>query len=138
MTAKEYLKQYEKANDRVKLLQKEYDDQQDMIDALRSSSDFDGMPRARSGGRSAVEDKVFRLSEKAAKVKAAEIDALAVRQEIFETIMQVPNDEGTLLHKKYIELKSFEQIAVDMHYSYRHVLRIHKRALHLVSEIIMS
>lgn len=138
MTAKEYLKQYEKANDRVKILQQEYDWQQEMIDALRSSSDFDGMPRTRSGGRNALEDKIDRLTEKAAEVKAATIDALALRQKVFDTVIQVPDDEGKLLYKKYIELKSFEQIAVDMHYSYRHILRIHRRALYLVDDLIMS
>lgn len=145
MTAKEYLKQYEEAKRRSSRLQKEYNAQQNMIDAIRSSSDFDGMPRNRSGGKSSVENKIIRLAEKAAALKDAEIQELEIRQEIFETINKIPGDEGAVLYERYISLeenehsiapKRWEKIAIDMNYSWSGIHKLHRRALHLVSEII--
>ena len=136
MTAKEYLRQYEAADKKAKRLRKEYEEQQEMIDAIRSSSDFDGMPRSRSGGKSSVETRIIQLAEKAAALKDAEIQAIEIRQEIFDTINAIPGDEGSVLHERYITLKRWEEIAVDMNYSWSGIHKLHRRALHLVSEMI--
>lgn len=138
MTAKEYLRQYEEAERRVKRLRKEYEEQQDMIDAIRSASDFDGMPRSRSGGKSSVEDKVLRLANKAAKLKEAELEAIELRQEVFDVINAVTGAEGEVLCERYINLKRWEEIAVDMNYSWSGIHKLHCSALHLVAEIISA
>ena len=39
-----------------------------------------------------------------------------------------------LLHARYIEHKTFELIAVDMNYSWRHVIRLHGAALEAFKE----
>ena len=39
------------------------------------------------------------------------------------------NAEKIILYKRYFESKSFEQIAVECNYSWRHVHRIHGKAL---------
>ena len=44
MTAKEFLRQYEYADRRVRRLEMEYQDELIMVDAIRSASDNDGMP----------------------------------------------------------------------------------------------
>lgn len=138
MTAKEYLRQYEEAERRVKRIRKEYEEQQDMIDAIRSASDFDGMPRSRSGGKSSVEDKVLRLANKAAKLKEAELEAIELRQEVFDIINAVSGAEGEVLCERYINLKRWEEIAVDMNYSWSGIHKLHRSALHLVAEIISA
>jgi len=53
-----------------------------------------------------------------------------LKKEIFEKIYKINNVEyRTLLILRYINLKSFEQIAVEMCYSYRHITRLHGWAL---------
>ena len=47
--AKEFLKGYEHADRRVRILEEEYNKELEMIDAVRSLSDNDGMPHGSSG-----------------------------------------------------------------------------------------
>ena len=138
MTAKEYLKQYEEAEDRIKMLQKEYDEEQLMIDAIRSSTDFDGMPRTRSSGKNSVLDKAIRLEEKQHKLLEAKAEALEIRQRVHETIYMTQGDERKVLTKRYIDLKRWEQIAVEMNYSWSGIHKLHRRALHVVGKIISA
>lgn len=138
MTSKEYLRQYEIADRRAKRIRKEYETQEIMIDAIRSTSNISGMPKQKSGGHRTSEEKILRLADKRLQLIEAELKAVEVRQEVFDLVIKVPGDEGAVLYARYVELKSFERIAVDMNYSYRHIHRIHGRALHLVDQIMMS
>ncbi|MCI1958176.1 MAG: DUF1492 domain-containing protein [Clostridia bacterium] len=55
---------------------------------------------------------------------------LKIQLEISQAISRIENyDERTLLELRYINLKKWEEIAVDMNYSYRQTLRLHGRAL---------
>lgn len=67
------------------------------------------------------------------------VDELArVKAEILEAIEQV--QDGTLrrlLMERYIHCRTWEQVAVDMHYSYIHVVQnLHPAALRAVKEYI--
>ena len=136
MNAKEYLKKYEAAEIVAKRLRAEYHKEEEMIDAIKSTTDFDGMPKSRSGGRSAVEDRIIRLADKAAELKEAEIRALEVRQEVFNTINKVPGEPGKVLYEKYINLLKWEEVAVKLNYSWSGTHKLHKRALHIVAGLI--
>ena len=62
---------------------------------------------------------------------------VAKRQEIIKIIEKVrETNRYDLLFKKYVEQKSFEQIACEMNYSLVHIKRIHKLALDEVNCII--
>lgn len=67
---------------------------------------------------------------------ADEVGRLCVlRQEIESTISQVEN--GTLreiLHRHYVQLQTYDEIAEALHYSGRHVRRLHQKALKDVLE----
>lgn len=64
-------------------------------------------------------------------------DLEAVRQEIIAVINRVPEQHHReLLHYRYLAGMTFEQIAVRMHYSYRQIIRLHKQALQIVSDMI--
>lgn len=136
MTAKEYLRQYENADKRVERIRKEYEEEQLMIDAIKSATYFDGMPRSHMNGKNAILDKVVRLSEKQDKLKEAECEALEIRQMVFNTVNGISGDEGAVLYKRYISLKRWEEIAVEMNYSWSGIHKLHRRALHVVSDII--
>lgn len=133
MTAKEYLKQYEYAARRAERCRKEYEDEMQRIDAVRSVSDNDGMPHG-SGISKPTEQKAIRLVNTALKWKTAELEALEIKQRIFTVINTVPGIEGDVLFGKYIELRKWEEIADALHFSVQHVYRIHGRALQIVSE----
>lgn len=130
MTAKEYLKQYEYATRRAERFRKEYEQEMQKIDAVRSLSDNDGMPHG-SGISKPTEDKAVRLAAKAIEWKNAELEALEIRQRIFTAVSEIPGVEGDVLFAKYIELKKWEDIADDLHYSLRGIYGIHGRALQL-------
>ena len=133
MTAKEYLKQYEDAQKRIRRCRKEYEEEMLKIDATRSPSSSDGMPHG-SGISKPTEEKAIRLEAKAAKWKIAELEAIEIRQEVFAVINRIPGDEGDLLFDRYIELKKFETIATEMHYSLRGIYAMHSRALKMVEK----
>ena len=133
MTAKEYLRQYEYASKRAERCREEYETEMLKIDAVRSLSDNDGMPHG-SGISKPTEEKAIRLAEKALKLKQAELDALEIRQEVFETITDIPGDEGELLYHRYIQLMFWKDIAKIMVYTERGIYKIHGRALRLVEQ----
>lgn len=135
MTAKEYLEQYKDADKYAKRLKAEYEKELEMIDAVRSTADIDGLPHG-NGIRKPVEDRAIRLADKAAEWKIAELDALHLRQEIFKTINRVGGDESEVLYQRYILLKTWSEVCVFVHWSWYKVRQLHDAGLEIVSEII--
>ena len=135
MTAKEFLKQYEYADQRARRLRAEYEREKALIDAIRSSSDNDGMPHG-SGISKPVEEKAIRLADKAMKWKMAELDALHARQEVFALINSFDGIEGEVLYERYVNLRKWEEICVLVHYSWHGVHAVHRRALEMVERAL--
>ena len=135
MTAKEYLKQYEYAHKKAERFREEYEAELLKVDAVRSLSDNDGMPHG-SGISKPTEDKAIRLADKALKWKQAELDAIEIRQEVFETICDIPDIEGDVLYERYIHLRKWEEICVLLHYSWKGIHLVHRRALSIVDSLI--
>lgn len=135
MTAKEYLKQYEYAQRKADRYRQEYEAELLKVDAVRSLSDNDGMPHG-SGISKPTEDKAIRLADKALKWKQAELDAIDIRQEVFDTICDIPDIEGDVLYERYIHLRKWEEICVLLSYSWKGIHLVHRRALNIVEEII--
>lgn len=133
MTAKQFLKQYEDANRRALRYKTEYEAEQELIDNVRSTLGGDGMPHG-SGVSRKVEDQAIRLNEKLLKWKCAELDAIQVRQEVFEVIRDISGVEGDLLFEKYINLHRWEDICVLLNYSWNGIHKAHRRALRIVAE----
>lgn len=131
MTAKEYLRQYEYADRRVRRLEAEYRDEMEMIDAIKSTSDNDGLPHS-SGISKPTEDKALRLADKQLRLVKARLDAVAKRQEIFDIIDGIDGVEGDLLFERYIKLRKWEEICVLLHYSWQGIHLVHRRALAII------
>jgi hypothetical protein len=69
------------------------------------------------------------------------IDELyAIKQEILQAINLVDDATlRTLLIARYINFGTWEQIAVDLHYSYVHIVHnLHPKSLKAISEIVNS
>ena len=135
MTAKEYLQQYADAVRIAQRLKTEYEDELDQIDNIRSALGGDGLPKG-GGISKTVEERAIRLADKALEWKHAELDAIRIRQEIFETIMSVPGAEGDVLYERYINLKSWSKVAQTIGYSKRQACNLERRGLELVKHFI--
>ena len=70
----------------------------------------------------------------------AKIDEqIAMKSEILQTIMKLSDRRHRLiLMEYYIEMKTFEQVAVDMNYSWRQIMNIHGHALKEVERCLNS
>lgn len=60
-----------------------------------------------------------------------------VKVEILNAINTVPDCTlRTLLIERYINFKTWEQIAVNLNYTYRQTVRLHGRALEIIKDVI--
>lgn len=126
MTAKEYLMQYREAMRRTQAITAHLAELRAVCEQLRTED----------GHRIALDKAVAELVDAEAKT-AAEVDRLTVLEaEIIGAIDRVPEPYRTLLYERYINGKTWEQVAVDMHYSYRGVTKMHGRALQTLKECI--
>lgn len=106
---------------------------QEQIDELRSQQMFpsvnhDGMPQGNA--HSDLSGYVARLDALISQLEHEQ--AMAVRQykEIHDRIHQMQDGaEKEVLIRRYLMGRTWEQIAVEMNYNYRWVLRLHGRAL---------
>ena len=135
MTAKEYLRQYEYAAKRVKRLEEEYETERLQIDAVRSVSDNDGMPHG-NGISKPTEDKAVRLTDKLQRLADARLEAVAIRQELFDFIDGIDGEEGDVLYHRYVQLLLWREVADCMGYTERAVFNIHARALLVVEQLL--
>ena len=131
MTAKEYLRQYEYADRKVRRLEAEYHDELIMVDAIRSASDNDGMPHG-TGISKPTEEKALRIADSHLRLIEAKAEAIAKRQEVFDLIDGIDGIEGDLLYERYIKLRKWEEICILLHYSWQGVHKVHRRALLIV------
>lgn len=132
MTAKEYLQSYSTISARVKLLQ-------DTIEQLRTEAEsvsisLDGMPHGQ--GNKSWENIAVKLAEYETEL-SEELSAFwEKRMDIINTIGLLDHQHQTLLYKRYIKGMRWEQIAYEMHFSWRHCHRVHGRALAELDKII--
>jgi len=129
----QFLEQYENADRAVKRLEREYEEQRIMIDAIRSTSDNDGMPHGTNTSRP-TEDKAVRLSDKLLKLSEARIRAVEVRQTVFDFVEGIPGVEGDVLYRRYVLLQRWETIANEMQYSDSGIYKIKIRALDIADK----
>ena len=104
MTAKEYLRQYEYAVKRIHRLESELEEETLLIDAVRSVSDNDGMPHG-SGISKPTEERAIRLADKKLRLVQARLDAIEIRQEIYDTIEIVGGFEADVLFERHVNLE---------------------------------
>lgn len=69
-----------------------------------------------------------------------QIDALReIKRDVLQTISMLPDErQRAVLRRRYINGKTWEQIAVDLNMSYRWVCELHGRALKKIASVIKS
>ncbi len=135
MTAKEFLLQYQRAANKVRRLEIEYEEERLMIDAVRSLSDNDGLPHG-NGINKPVEDRALRLADKLSRLVDARLSAIEIRQQVFDVIDQIEGEAGDALFYRYIQLMTWDEVCKKMFRSWYKVHGLHDEGLKKVSEII--
>lgn len=129
MTAKKFLS-------RPYWIDKRIDRKQEEIDRLRAkltkaTAKLSDMPRGGSGGD--WTDADIEVLEREQAIHAEIIELCRVKREVQEVIDAVEEEPfRTLLELRYRNYLTFEQIAVEMHFSYDYVRHLHKDALKIV------
>lgn len=129
MTAREFLSQ-------AYWLDKRIDRKTEEIARMRaklekSNAKLSDMPRGGPGGD--WTDADIKVMEEERRVHEEIIRLCRIKREIAEAIEAVEDARyRTLLELRYRNFMSFEKIAVEMNYSWRHTLRIHDEALRAV------
>ncbi len=136
MTAKEFLQQYGEAVRIAEMIKTEYDQEQDLIDSVRSALGGDGTPHG-GGISKATENKAIKLADKALELKDAELEAISIRQKVFDVIRTVPGEKGDVLYERYINLKSWDEVADSVGYSKRHARNLHDEAIDIVQHFLL-
>lgn len=138
MTAKEvkaYLNEYRKCVKRSKAAQ-------DHLNELRAMAERITPNYAATGGGSCgVSDRLGAAVAKIIDAEAvvdAEIELLIATERDIQNAIDKVNDETlrTLLYERYINGKTWEQIAVQMNYGYRRVTQLHGKALNAVKDFL--
>lgn len=135
MTAKDYLRQYEYAVKRIARLDAELEEETLLVDAIRSSSDNDGMPHGFSISKP-TEEKAIRLADKRLRLVDAKLEAIRICQEVFDTIEAVGGDEAEILYQRHIKLKTWNEVCETVFYSWYKVNGLYKSGLEKVEKII--
>ena len=121
-----YLKKYKYAILDEKMILEE-------IQRLRANKMFpslamDGMPHG--NGTSDLSEYAARLDEEINKLKVQRLEKVKIYSDISSRIRRVEDDnQRELLMYRYIKGMSWEDIAVKLNYTWRHVHRIHSQAL---------
>lgn len=140
MTAKEYLNQVRVLDYQIKNIDDEIRDIRSEIITIRSSWP-DGLPHS-AGTTSPVEQTVEKLVDELESLETEQLllrsKLWTTRNRIIDTIGQVQRAESNrLLYLRYVQLKRWEEIAVDMNYTYQWVCgTLHPNALYEVQEIL--
>ena len=128
------MQQYGEAEEIAQRLKSEYDKESEFLDMIRSPQGGDGT-RGRSGSNP-IEAKAVRLAEKLTEYREAEFEAIRIKHRILKTVNMVPSPYGSVLYERYINLRSWRQVADELHYSKRHCHNLHNAGLDIVEELI--
>ena len=134
MNAKEFLNHARKLNIEVKQLQEAK--QESFAFACGTSIDYSA-ERVQSSSGNNAERKLITYSDFSVMLDERIAELEAYRSEVLAKIELLENATyRTLLIARYINCKTWEQIANDMNFGERHIYRIHGRALIAFDKIL--
>lgn len=135
MTAKQYLKQIKKLDNLINT-------KLELLEKMRSMSTsvsqiFEPNKIKNKNLRNKTEDLIIKIVDLEREI-TDDIDRLVdLKRAILQKIDKLENkDYIRILIKRYVLYKTWEQIAVEMKYSFRHVIRMHGHALQEFEKIL--
>ena len=135
LTAKEYLSQAYRLDQRI-------NSKLEQVETLRAltrkvTASYGSEPVSHTRNVSSMEDVIIRLMEAESDLNGIIDELVGMKMDIAQSINAVPNhDYQLLLEKRYLCFQTWEQIAIDMHYSARWVHIVHSRALAGVGKVL--
>lgn len=131
MTAKQYLNRVRRIDKEITALLRLVQKTRESLETITQNYDSDGAQSTKNP------HKYDRLVELESLVDQKIDEQIQMKADILCTIMQLDDRRQRLvLMEYYIEMKTWEQVAVDLNYSYMHVTRIHGYALKEVQKIL--
>lgn len=123
---KQYLRRYLVAKRCAALLLEQIESLRE--NKMSPSGTLDGMPHG--SGTSDLSGYAARLDELMRELEAEREMLMVTYHEIWNQVKKISNaTEQEVLTRRYLIGQSWEKIAVEMHYSYRQIIRIHGAAL---------
>ena len=134
MQAKQYLRKAKRINSFIKAREEELEMLRFKAESIGSGiAEMDKVQTTHKNDR--LESDVIAIIECEEKIRKAVDDLRRLHIEIMEKIDAIDNDDLRLvLVLRYLNLKEWEFIAVEMNYSYQHTLFLHKKALRAFEE----
>lgn len=124
MTAKAWLKRGWQLDREINSLLRTKQETRDRLTSVTAGYDGESVQGTRDPHR------YDRLAELDEKIDQRIDQLIQVKGEIADAIAQVQDTRyRTLLTERYLCFRTWEQIAVDMNYSWKHIHRIHGEAL---------
>lgn len=90
-----------------------------------------------SGNQDKLGDAVAKICDLKVQINRDIDTYIGLKQEAVGKLKKVEKAEYyDILHKRYVEFQSLEQIAVSMNYTYRWIRRLHGRALQAFEKVM--
>lgn len=136
MNSKQFLKKIRLYETRIDAKLNEKQHLKDLVTSITTTLKDDA-----GFGGSGSQDKLGSIVAKMVDLEAeidADVDSLVdAKKEINDLLDKIDDcDIYEILNKRYVLFETWEQIAFEMHMSYRHVLRLHGKALKIVSVLM--
>lgn len=133
LKAQDYMKQYEDAVRRVRQCEEQLEREELSVDAIRSTSDNDGMPHG-TGISNPTADKAVRLVDKGIDLFDARDRARTIQREVFEVAYSLGGVEGDVLIERYIKLKDWDDVCDAVGYGWSQTHSYHRIGLDKVAD----
>lgn len=131
MTAKQYLYRVRRVDKEITALISLADRTRDSLERITQNYDGDGAQSSKDP------HKFDRLAELEDLIDQKIDEQLKLKTETLNTIMQLDNRlHREVLIGHYLNMKTWEQVAVDMGYSWRQIMNFHGSALQEIQKII--
>lgn len=136
-TAKEYLNQVRNLETKMKILKEEIDTLREMVVSTGAVQQEERVMS--SGVQDRMAETICKINEKEEEWNNLMREFALTRAEVIISIQKLNNsDYEQILYKRYCQGKKWEEIALDMNYSYQWVCKLHGRALLEIEKIINS
>lgn len=133
MTAKEYLNRVRRQNYILKQTEKELNEIRADILTLRASSLSEHVSGSKNSNTA---DKYIRLESYMEKVNAEWDKLIDMRNAAKDLIGAMPDPmHRAVLYARYINGQRWEDIAMDMHYSWKGIFKLHGQALRVFDQM---
>ena len=131
MTAKQWLNRARRIDREIRTLEEVITSTRERLESITQSYSGDGAQSTKDP------HKFDRLVELESLVNEKIDEQIQIKTEILEAISQIRDRrQRIVLTEYYLNMKTWEQVAVEINYSWRQVMNIHGRALQEMQRII--